>query len=55
MATTSDSRHKKRKMSSLLLAIGATFLTLIPAQAAEKIFVTYDPLNVSNSDALCVF
>jgi predicted dienelactone hydrolase len=47
MATTSDSRHKKRKMSSLLLAIGATFLTLIPAQAAEKIFFTYDPLNVS--------
>ena len=47
MATTSDSRYKKQKLSSLLLAMGATFLTLIPAQAAEKIFLTYDPLNVS--------
>jgi predicted dienelactone hydrolase len=47
MATTSDSRYKKQKLSSFLLAMGATFLTLIPAQASEKIFFTYDPLNVS--------
>ena len=47
MAKIQDFRRKPRKIISLLLGICTACLTSVPVQANQKIFFTYDPLNVS--------
>ncbi len=47
MAKIQDLRRKPRKIISLLLGICTACLASVPVQANQKIFFTYDPINIS--------
>jgi predicted dienelactone hydrolase len=47
MAKIQDFRRKPRKIISLLLGICTACLASVPVQANQKIFFTYDPINIS--------
>ena len=47
MLKANNLRYSTRKLSSFLLGMGVACLTVMPVQAAEKLFFIYSPLNFS--------